>query len=396
MTQIHQYDRDISRAIGPEDSLARLSSWIPWGSKVLEIGPANGYFTKYMATALNCTVDAVELDPQMAESARPFCRKLVVGDLALLHLSDHFAPTSYQVIVLADVIEHLAAPERLIEQLKPLLATGGQMLFSVPNVAYAGLIAGLLDGKFEYRNEGLLDRTHLRFFTRDSLNGFLLAAGLFPREWIPVFRPLNESEFKIRVEAMPTALREVLFASPQALCYQWLVRAGMEQADLPAPELGPCWQDAFPLRAYFANVDEPSVAVAVGVAWGKVGDERQTLEIQVPALRQSQISVALSDRPGYLRLHRVSLYDGDRLLWSWNPQDPHTRLTEHFHGLTFATGADHSLLTLLQSDSWLKLNTEGAPIVSGGVLRFDLGWPMSSDYLTAKAGWEQISDPLAT
>lgn len=389
VSETHQYHRDIGRAIGPDDSLARLSSWIAWGSRVLELGPANGYFTRHMATRLNCTVDAVELDPQMAQHCRLFCRKLVVGDLAALDLSAHFAPASYPVIVLADVIEHLAAPEKLMAQLLPLLAPGGEMLFSVPNAAYAGLMAELLAGRFDYRDEGLLDRTHLRFFTRDSLDKFLTTAGLYAYEWVPVFRPLNESEFKTRIEALPAATREVLLASPQALCYQWLVRAGTQVRQPAPPEPGLCQQDAFPLRVFLEAQDDAAQIVMAGVAWGVIGEPRQTLSLDLEAAWPAKIRITLADRPGYLRLYRLSLFAADRLVWSWNGTEAADQLTPHFHGLGLATAPDHLLVTLLRGDSWLYLNPAALGDVRNFRLAIDLGWPMSSDFMVAKAGWEQ-------
>jgi len=394
VSEPHQYHRDIGRAIGPDDSLARLSSWIPWGSRVLELGPANGYFTRHMATQLNCTVDGVELDPHMAQSSSLFCRKMVVGDLALLDLSAHFAPASYQVIVLADVIEHLAAPEKLMAQLLPLLAPGGEMLLSVPNAAYAGLIAELLAGQFDYRDEGLLDRTHLRFFTRDSLGKFLTAAGLSAYEWVPVFRPLNESEFKIRIESLPAATRETLLASPQALCYQWLVKAGAESRQPGPMPPGLCQQDAFPLRVFLEPMTEAADPLMAGVVWGIIGEQRQTLRLNLTTPWRSKIRITLADRPGYLRLYQLNLFANDKLIWSWNSHEAVEKLTPHFHGLGFSQAPDHLLVTLLRSDSWLYLTPVDLGDVSNFRMDIELGWPMSSDFLVAKAGWEQALAPV--
>ena len=76
----HIYRRELP-GIGPDDSLRRLADWIPADTTVLELGPATGYFTRYLSESLGCTVDAIELDTGMAEQVRPFCRKLIVGDL---------------------------------------------------------------------------------------------------------------------------------------------------------------------------------------------------------------------------------------------------------------------------------------------------------------------------
>lgn len=386
MNKRHEYQRDLVQAIGPEDSLAGLSAWIPWGAKVLELGPARGYFTRHMATERNCTIDAVELDEKMAEQARPFCRKLIVGDLSSLQLADHFPDCRYQIIVLADVIEHLVDPKRLFDQIKPLLAPGGQVLLSVPNVAYAGLIMGLLQGQFEYRDEGLLDRTHLRFFTQDSLNSFLLDAGMFPLEWNPVFRPLNESEFKVRLELLPVALRDALLASPQALCYQWLVRVGLEPNETAPPPLKPCWQDAFPVRSYASSTVAVEPVATVSTAWASIGVVRQTVKLEIPSLERSEINIVLSDRPGYLRLYKVKILNSSGVLWSWSHGDNMDSLALHFHQLALSPADDHALITLLTGESWLQLNTSRITLNAACQLEIELGWPMSSDYMFAAHG----------
>jgi 2-polyprenyl-3-methyl-5-hydroxy-6-metoxy-1,4-benzoquinol methylase len=394
MSSSHQYARE-SRGIGPDDSLRRLADWIPHGATVLELGPASGYFTRYLKEVLGCTVDAVERDPRMAEQARPFCRQLVVGDLATVDLSATLDHGSYQVIIAADIIEHLIDPQAVIDDLQRFLAPGGALLISVPNVAYAGLIAALLDGKFDYRDEGLLDRTHLRFFTRDSLAALLAACGLHVQSWAAVFRPLNESEFKIRLEALPTALRDVLLASPYALCYQWVVKAGLEPAQ-SMPAAPPRLQvDAFPVRAYCHVCADASEPDHEAVAWGEVGKDRQTLRIALPAKSRGPIRLNLSDRPGFLRIYGISLLAGEMAVWSWRVADGPAALAERSDGLSLALAADHVLASLHRAHAWVVLNTGRLALPVGGELVVELGWPMSADYLIAATGWQQAAGQQA-
>jgi 2-polyprenyl-3-methyl-5-hydroxy-6-metoxy-1,4-benzoquinol methylase len=91
-------------------------------------------------------------------------------DLDQVDLRDIFVGEQYDCIVCADVLEHLKSPERVLEQCRHLLKPGGRLLTSVPNAAYCGLLAELLLGEFRYRDEGLLDRTHLRFGQDIRLN----------------------------------------------------------------------------------------------------------------------------------------------------------------------------------------------------------------------------------
>ncbi len=152
------YRRTFDPASG--DSLARLSRWIRPGANVLELGAAAGYFTEWLKQQ-GATVDVIDIDPEAGRAAEPFARRVVVADLdadgweaALAGGTD--APR-YEFIVCADVLEHLRDGARLLARLRPLLAPGGELLLSVPNVAHAAIIAGLFDDRFEYGGEGLLD-----------------------------------------------------------------------------------------------------------------------------------------------------------------------------------------------------------------------------------------------
>lgn len=378
-TPAHHYER-APGGIGPDDSLTRLAAWVPPGSTVLELGPASGYFTRALHEALGCTVDAVELDPAMAEQARPYCRRLVLGDLAQLDLEHALGGARYQVIVAADVIEHVVHAEPVLQQLKTLLAPGGMLLVSVPNVAYAGLVAALIEGRFEYRDEGLLDRSHLRFFTRDSLAALLARCGLHAHAWAPVFRPLLESEFKLRLETLPVALREALLASPHALCYQWLVRAGLEPPATPPAEPPPCRADAFPLRVFYRNADERDDSDREAIAWGEVGSDAQRLRVSLPeALARSHIRLNLADRAGHVQLHALRIMAGGQTLWSWRAGENLAALSALHDGLSLSEAPGHARVALHGGQSWLLLDTAELPLPADATLEIELGWPWPAD-----------------
>lgn len=140
-----------------------LLACVPSGSSVLEIGPSSGYMTKVLVER-GCTVDAIELNRRDAEKAARHCRTLVVGsaedDESYHRLSDR-----YDVVLMADVLEHLRSPESALRQARRRLAPDGHAIVSLPNIAYWKMRLDLLRGHFEYKDVGLLDRTHLRFFT---------------------------------------------------------------------------------------------------------------------------------------------------------------------------------------------------------------------------------------
>jgi len=216
----HVYQRQID--IDSGDSLALIARKLTRGSRVLELGAATGYFSRFLKEELDCLVDGVELDAAMAAEAAPYCGKLVVGDLGRERLLDHFEPAAYDFIICADVLEHLYSPETVLEQLPALLVPGGKVVISIPNVGYAGVILDLIEGGFQYRDEGILDRTHIRFFTRGSFEGFLSTAGYEVKSVEPVRRALEESEFFGRLDQMPVPLKNYLFARPDADAYQFV------------------------------------------------------------------------------------------------------------------------------------------------------------------------------
>jgi 2-polyprenyl-3-methyl-5-hydroxy-6-metoxy-1,4-benzoquinol methylase len=219
----HIYQREVNLDSG--DSLALIARRIPRGSKVLELGVATGYFSRFLSKELDCVVDGVEYDPVMAAEAGRWCRQLLQGDLEQERLASHFSAGAYDVVVAADVLEHLYDPGLVLAQLPELLAPGGKVVISVPNVAYGGLILDLIEGNFEYRDEGLLDRTHIRFYTRATFVSLLESHGLVAESIEPVLMALEHSEFYGRLERYPVPLKNYIFARPDAGAYQFVIEA---------------------------------------------------------------------------------------------------------------------------------------------------------------------------
>lgn len=91
----------------------------------------------------------------------------------------------FDYIVFGDVLEHLYEPEAVLCKMKPYLREGGQFLCSIPNIMHISALLPLLKGEFRYQKAGILDRTHIRFFTLDSIWGMLHKCGLVPTDIIP-------------------------------------------------------------------------------------------------------------------------------------------------------------------------------------------------------------------
>lgn len=144
------------------------------GRKALDVGAADGFLAERL-TAQGWTVTALERDPELAARAHGRCKEVVVADLEsappLLH-------GPFDAIVYGDVLEHLSDPGAVLRALDQTLAPEGTVIVSVPNVAHLWVRLSLLAGRFDYADRGILDRTHLRFFTRRTLRELLRAAGL--------------------------------------------------------------------------------------------------------------------------------------------------------------------------------------------------------------------------
>jgi SAM-dependent methyltransferase len=100
---------------------------------------------------------------------------VLVGDVE--RMASPFAPATFDAIVCGDVLEHLREPETFLRQARSWLRPQGSLIASIPNVRHHSVVRGLLAGNWTYEAAGLLDRTHLRFFTRRSIETLFEGAG---------------------------------------------------------------------------------------------------------------------------------------------------------------------------------------------------------------------------
>lgn len=157
------------------------------GRRLLDVGTAQGELTRLLSEQ-GFVVTGVEGDAQLAAHARQTCTDLVEVDL------DRAIPEfrqPFDVIVYGDVLEHLKDPLQVFIDLNHYLAPKGQVVVSVPNVAHIAVRLMLLFGYFEYMNRGILDRTHLRFFTLRSFRRFLAQGGMRVEELVTIPIPLS-------------------------------------------------------------------------------------------------------------------------------------------------------------------------------------------------------------
>lgn len=150
--------------------------WAGKQQKVLDIGCGEGFFAKNLVEQNN-QVDGIDILEQPRHKA--LLGKYIQTDLdqGLKHVQEQLEPNSYDRVLLQDILEHVRNPHKLLTDCHQLLKPQGLLLVSVPNVANITVRLSLLFGRFEYAERGILDKTHVRFFTRKSARKMLEHAG---------------------------------------------------------------------------------------------------------------------------------------------------------------------------------------------------------------------------
>lgn len=209
-------------------SYTQIVSRVPRYAHVLELGCGTGAMSKLLKEQCEATIIGVDNNPLTAWQASCFCDYVFTEDLDDPHSLDALEFEKFDVITLVDVLEHLKNPLALLKRLKPLLLDEGKLLLSVPNVAHASVRLELLHGNFEYENSGILDTTHLKFFTAASLQALLQEAGFSVQVLGYTWHDLSDNVISEHLKAAGLAVTpEALttFHAPDAMAYQFIVAA---------------------------------------------------------------------------------------------------------------------------------------------------------------------------
>jgi SAM-dependent methyltransferase len=192
--------------------------------RILDVGAASGYLGK-MWRSSGHQVAGIDYDAAAAEEARQYYGDFQVADIERFEFPWR---GEFDYIVFADVLEHLRDPAAVLRRCIPALKESGKLVISVPNIANWIIRLGLLFGKFDYMDRGILDRTHLRFFTLRSLNQLMGEVSCEVLEAFPTplpvqlvlpftrskwFAPLQEAHYAL------TRCRKTFFA------YQFVILA---------------------------------------------------------------------------------------------------------------------------------------------------------------------------
>jgi 2-polyprenyl-3-methyl-5-hydroxy-6-metoxy-1,4-benzoquinol methylase len=194
----------------------KLLEAVGTGKRVLELGCSSGYLAQPLRERGN-TIVGVELDPDAAREAEQWCERVIVGDLEAMTLP--LEPSSFDVVLCGDVVEHLRDPVAVLGGVRTFLKPSGTLVLSTPNIANWAMRLSLLAGRWRYTDRGFLDRTHVHFFTRATLVEAVERAG---------YRVLRV-DFTVPVPGDSDALDAAGYAlgrlRPTLFAYQWLLTA---------------------------------------------------------------------------------------------------------------------------------------------------------------------------
>lgn len=159
------------------DSHAILARGALGAKTILDVGCGVGYIGGKLKELQKCTVDGIDADEEalaIAGKIYDHTTMMLLGDKTDKNFCSFLnSKKKYDVIICGDIIEHLPDPGYIISILAKKLSKTGKLLISIPNISHIDVIAGLIDGKFNYGETGILDNTHLRFWTENSFYDFV-------------------------------------------------------------------------------------------------------------------------------------------------------------------------------------------------------------------------------
>lgn len=223
-------DRILDDPANPLCQISEMVSRFEGLPRVLDIGAGNGLLAMLVASrSQQAIIDGIEANPSAADIASPHYRNFYAGHAQ--EFLEVIENNHYDFIVLADVIEHMEDPLSFLKDLHSHVSSSARVVISIPNVAFGAVRIGLMNGEFRYVDSGLLERTHLRFFTYETLVELVRKSGFYDLKTYFLFRDILKTEIHT-----PASIRNLLYLlsirnNELAHVYQFLIVLGKQPPD---------------------------------------------------------------------------------------------------------------------------------------------------------------------
>ena len=243
---MHKYFYDIDLA--SNCSGAHIVEMTGPTKRVLEIGAGPGAVTKELVRN-GCEVVAVEIDTSAIEILKDFAKKIYQLDLNSADWARHLSSEgSFDVVVAGDVLEHLIDPLAVLKQMKSLLDENGAIT-SIPHVGHGAVVGTILAENFDYRETGLLDKTHIRFFGIKNIGDLYSDAGISIVDARFVVCDPSQTEFADTWKSLSDAARNAIRSNPYSNVFQVVTKGKLSSSvdrsldlfsiPIPEPDLPP-------------------------------------------------------------------------------------------------------------------------------------------------------------
>jgi 2-polyprenyl-3-methyl-5-hydroxy-6-metoxy-1,4-benzoquinol methylase len=193
--------------------------------KILEIGAGSGSITEHLVSP-STDVVALEINPSSIEKLKKYTQHVYQVDLNQCSWPDTLSGFGkFDAVIAADVLEHLYDPWTVLKGMKSLLSKSGSVILSLSHLGHCAALASLIQGDFEYKDWGLLDKTHIRFFGVHDIQALYESAGLAIVDVRFVTCAPERTEFGDKWTALPRHLKAALSSGPYSNVYQVVAKA---------------------------------------------------------------------------------------------------------------------------------------------------------------------------
>ena len=276
MAKYNHFKVDLSNK---ESTHSKVLNLVGKNKSVLDIGCASGYLSKTLKDEFNCKVWGLDNDKESLEIAKKSCEETFLFNLETDSFAKVLKNKKFDVALMADVLEHLKDPKTTLEMLIPHI--NEHLVISVPNISHEAVIYELLSGQFNYRSLGLLDDTHIHFFTLDSLTKTLEELGLVIDDVQRTLITAEQSEFKTKLENFPEGVRSYIDSLPHIKDYQYIIKASKPK------------KNSLNLTKRYIKLREEKSALNLSLEGYK--ESLQEKEIEISALKEELSQKALKN-----------------------------------------------------------------------------------------------------